>query len=293
MKLGDICSAPCFPQASGFDIPAPGECRQADLHFGRDGERDFYAVLLRNHPPEALETLDPRVAIVGLSPAGNQIAAFADHYRQTGNYGAASMAGAFAGLAGDIIGMLSGLGATAKLGLAFPNPRSLAGHLEVYVTSLVACATLGLDSNSNDFDPARYPAASRCVTHRFVAEILSPQFSRLSHIFVLGAKAWPTLTALVMPDGRTVMSHLRSRGKTVLNLPHPSGQNQEYVKLASMPADQVPTLDRYIAERWEVYRAAPARTGRGKENEAAYKAKRRTVWQSVQRLRDEIAQAGA
>jgi hypothetical protein len=68
MKLSSLCPAPCFPSAPAFEVPKPG-CGAADLKFGHDGGRDFYAVLLRNHVPEALPRLNPKLAIVGLSPA--------------------------------------------------------------------------------------------------------------------------------------------------------------------------------------------------------------------------------
>jgi hypothetical protein len=106
---------------------------------------------------------------------------------------------------------------------------------------------------------------------------------------VLGREAWEALDSLRVPGGQSVLQRLRSAGKQVINFPHPSGQNGEFVGLASLPSGQVPTLEAYIAERWEKYRLQPARPGRGKEAEAKYKAKRRTVWLAVQAVRDAIA----
>lgn len=285
MKLSSLCAAPCFPSAPAFEVPKPG-CGAADLKFGHDGRRDFYAVLLRNHVPEALPRLNPKLAIVGLSPAGKQIAEFLHGYRRTGDYGSASVAGAFAGLAGSIIAMLTGLGLTAKLGLHFPRPDSLAGHPDIFGTSLVACATLDTSGGSDAFDARRSAAASRCITLRLPTELTNPAFGRLSHVVVLGRDAWTALDSLRMADGMSVLGHLRSAGKQVINLPHPSGQNGEFVALASLPASRVPNIDAYVAEKWEEYRQKPPRPGRTKEPEAKYKAKRRAVWQAVQAIRN-------
>lgn len=287
MKLSNLCSAPCFANAGEFQIAAPG-CRTADLRFGQDADRDFFAVLLRNHQLDAIPRLNPKLAIVGLSPAGNQITGFLEAYRRTGDYGQASVAGAFAGLAGSIIAMLAGLGLTARLNLYFPQPDSLANHPDIYGTSLVACATLDAVGGSDAFDPRHSPAASRCITLRLPSELTNPAFTRLSHIVVLGREAWAALDSLRMPGGQSVLQRLRSAGKEVINLPHPSGQNGEFVGLASLPSGQVPTLEEYVAKKWEKYRLQPARPGRGKEPEAKYKAKRRTVWLAVQSVRDAI-----
>jgi hypothetical protein len=223
-----------------------------------------------------------------LSPAGNQIAEFLHGYLRTGDYGKASVAGAFAGLAGSIIAMFTGLGLTAKLGLHFPRPDSLAGHPDIFGTSLVACATLDTSGGSDAFDPRRSAAASRCITLRLPTELTNPAFDRLSHVVVLGREAWTALDSLRMADGMSVLGHLRSIGKQVINLPHPSGQNGEFVALASLPASRVPSIDAYVAEKWEEYRQKPPRPGRVKEPEAKYKAKRRAVWQAVKTIRNEI-----
>jgi hypothetical protein len=288
MRLGDLCPAPCFPRAAAFEVPAPG-CVSQKLRFDSEGERDFFAVLLNNHDPRMVRTLNPKVAIVGLSPAGNQISDFVTTYRETGDYGRASVAGAFAGLAKDIIAMIEGLGLADKLGLTFPQPDSLAGHPDIHVTSLVACATLGENGTSDAFDPMKLSAARRCILRRFVPEMTNPAFSRLSHVLILGSDGWSTVNTLRADTGATVVGLLRSNGKIVLNLPHPSKQNKEYVNLASLTHEQFPALDNYVTAKWEAYRLEPPRKGRGKEPEAKYKAKRRTVWRTINELRTAIA----
>ncbi len=286
MKLGAICSAPCFPGAGRFDIPPPGS-PASSFGFGRDGDRDFFAVLLNNHPP-ASRPEAARVAIVGLSPAATQIEEFVTAYQQTGDYGQASVAGAFAGLSGDIIAMFRGLGLAEKLGLTFSH-GALAKDPEIHVTSLVACASLSLSGSSDAFAPERTPAAVRCVADRFVNEMLSADFPCLTTVVILGKHAWRAVEAIRTTSGETVLQRLRSAGKTVLNVPHPSGQNREYVMLAILRPSAFPGMDEYVDRKWREYATKPARPGRGKEREDRYRAKRASYWQAVHDLRQQIA----
>lgn len=287
MKLGDICSAPCFANAAQFDIPPRG-CKRNELKFEHDG-RDYYAVLLKNHDIFSTATLSPRLAVVGLSPARNQIDKFVDVYEATGDYFAASVGGAFAGLAGNIIAMIKGLGIADKLGLHFPDPLSLAWHPDIFVTSLIACASLAPDGSSDDFDPNQYEGARRCMTERFVGEMLNPALSRLSHVLILGAKGWSAVQTTLTSNNTTVMEELRNGGKIVLNLPHPSDQNLELVKLASLSNELAPPLDEYVSKRWMEYEAEPPKRNKKKQSEKTYKKRRAAIWQSVDLLRRQIA----
>lgn len=169
VRLGDLCPAPCFPDAARFELPATAHNRDA-LRFATEGDRHFYALPLSNHRPSRRASLNPRAAIVGLSPAGNQINGFISAIRSQGGYESALVQATFAGLAPDIIAMLRGLGLTRALGIEFPN-SSLADHPDVFVTSLVACATLSASGGSDAFDPRRYRAAGRCITDRFLPEL--------------------------------------------------------------------------------------------------------------------------
>lgn len=291
MKLGSICPAPCFPLAAAFDVPPPG-CRASQLQFGCDGGREFHAILLTNHDL-AQSRPDPKLAIVGLSPAATQIDEFVTVYGRTGSYAEASMAGAFSGLSTEIIAMFDGLSLTDRLGLSFSNPESFSGHPDIYVTSLVACATLTTAGGSEDFDPATSSAARRCITERFLPEMLASDFSRLSHVIILGAKGWKALASIKTGSGASVVDVLRRSGKTVLSLPHPSGANRELVNLASFPPDRVPSRTAYSQSMWEEYRHRPPRPGRGKQTESAYKAKRLSIWDSIDRLRRDIERSFA
>jgi len=227
--------------------------------------------------------------VVGLSPAGSQIEQFVKTYKATGSYSDASVAGAFAGLAPDIIGMFNGLGLAQRMGLSFDRIDTLAGHPDIFATSLIACASLDSDYSSDDFDPAAHIAARKCASQRFLRQVLNPHFSRLTHIFILGAKGWAAVEGIRTASGASVLETMRKAGKTVLNLPHPSGQNLEYVRLASLDAAEFPSCERYLTEKWLEYKEKPPRRGRGKEPEAKYKAKRRTVWNAINSLRGEIS----
>lgn len=286
MKLGEICSAPCFPSAASFNIPAPG-CTANQLRFGGDGGRTYYSVLLTNHDLQTTQP-NPKIAIVGLSPASTQIGEFVSVYNETGSYALASQAGAFAGLSREIIAMLNGLGLAQGLGLTFPNPDNFSGHPEVFVTSLVACATLTESGSSTDFDPMNYPSAQRCITQRFLPQMLSPEFARLSHIVVLGDKGWAALSAMRNSHGGSLLLALRRAGKTVMNLPHPSGANRELVNLASLNAADVPTPAEYAEQKWREYLAKPLKPGKSKKPERSYKSTRLTIWNKVNNLRREV-----
>lgn len=288
MRLCELCPAPCFPGAADFELPAPGTARDA-LKFATEGDRDFFAVLLNNHPPQLRGTLNPKVAIVGLSPAGNQIDEFVTAYSRSREYGEASVAGAFARLAGAIIAMMHGLGLSEKLNLSFPT-STLARHPDVYVTSLVACATLDSSGSSDAFDPLRYRGAIHCILNRFVDEMLTPGFSKLQVILILGAHGWKAVNGLKMPSGRTIVETLRSSGKFVMSLPHPSGQNREYVSLASLRQEEFPSCDAYAESCWERYKPLPPRKGRSKQPEHFYKKKRMTAWLTINDLRRQISQ---
>lgn len=286
MKLGDICPAPCFELAADFDIPVPG-CAAARLKFKDDG-RQYFSVLLSNHD-RCDPNLSPKIAVVGLSPAATQINEFVKSYAGTGSYVEASIRGAFAGLAADIIAMFRGIGLAMKLGLKFPHNDSLARHPEIYATSLVGCATLDAKGGSDDFDPAAFGGTRRCVADRFLNEMLDPRFSRLQVVVVLGTKARDVVASVHGRDGKSILQALEAAGRRVLFFPHPSPQNIEYIRLASLPLAEVPSEGAYLSERWHEYRMKPARKGRRKQSELEYKAKRRAVWNAIYDLRWQVA----
>jgi hypothetical protein len=287
MRLGDICDAPCFPRAADFSVPKPG-CSADKLKFGDDG-RQYFSVLLSNHDRRDL-AVSPRLALVGLSPGATQLNEFVSYYAKSGSYTEASMRATFAALAPDIIAMLEGTGLAAKLKLSFPYRNSFARHPDVYVTSLVGCATLDPKDRSDDFDPAAFDGTRRCIEIRFLNEMLNPRFDTLEVVVILGKKGQAAVSVLRGGnDRRSILQVLENAGKTVLFFPHPSGQNIEQVRLASLPLSRVPLRAAYISEKWEEYSSQPPRPGKVKQTESAYKARRGAIWDAVYDLRWEIA----
>lgn len=275
---------PCLPSPKNVTVPSPGASQRAFM-FHRDRDREMFLIMPRNHPAPPPSLFNPKVALVGLSPAGNQIQGFLDRYARARDYDAAASWASFRGLEEDIVGMLVGLGAADFLGLSLAGVTSFANHPDILTNSLVKCASLTVTGSSDDFDPMQYESNIRCITHRLYGELTHPQFSRLSHVFVFGDKAKHALQTISMPNGASVWQALHDAGRSVIGLPHPSGQNREYVRLAKLLADQVPDMEAYVETKWREYAAKPPRSGRKKEPEARYKAKRRAYWSEVARLR--------
>lgn len=242
--------------------------------------------MLYNHPPQSRMRTNPRIAIVGLCPGATQLNDFTADYRASSDYGTASVKGAFADLAPAIIAMFRGLGLTEKLGLQFSND-TFSHHPDVYATSLIACASLTTSGSSTAFDPTNYTMASRCIGERFVNEMLSPRFSRLREVFILGTHGWKAIQKIRCVSGVNVLDALRRAGKRVMCLPHPSGSNREYVNLAVLPADKFPTLDAYLEIRAATWSPETMRVTKDR-----YLAKRETYWRTIDQLRREIAALG-
>lgn len=279
-----LCEMPCLNTPTNFKVPPPGANQRAFM-FHRDGNRELFLIMPRNHSTHPIPSFNPKIALVGLSPAGTQIQGFLDRYSQTGDYDAAARWASFRGLEKDIVGMLSGLGAEKFLGLSISGITSFSGHPDILTNSLVKCASLAVSGSSDDFDPTAYQSNIRCITHRFFGEITNPQFTRLSHVFVFGDKAHRALKSITLPDGRNVWRALEDSGRQIIGLPHPSGQNGEYVALTKLPSNQFPDQDVYAETKWNEYAAKPPRKQREKQAESAYKAKRRTYWAEVSKLR--------
>lgn len=277
MKLNELCAAPCYPSAGDFVIPPPGSVREGFV-FREEQGRVYHAILPRNHHVASEPGFSPRVAIVGLSAASNQIADFVQVFTETGSYDSAARHSSFRGLAEDIVAMMDGLGLTKKVGLSYPRRDTFNAHPDIWATSLVKCASLTVGGDSADFDPSRHPVAIACIQKRFVAEIL--QFPDLEFVLVLGNKGWRAIHKIAI-DGRSVKEVLGASGKTVLNLPHPSGENGEYVRLAKMAEGEFPAEVRYREQMWLSYKGNPTR----KQSEATYKAKRSTIWKQIEALR--------
>lgn len=273
-------------------VPPPGAPRDHFL-FHRDGDRKLFLIMPTNHPVPHAAALNPRIAIVGLSPAANQIQGFLDRYRSTRDYNAAAQWASFKGMEEDIIGMFVGLGVDRALELRLRERGTLAAHPGVLTESLVKCASLSGEDSSDDFDPTAYGSNVRCITHRFLPTLANPALTRLSHVFIFGKRAQAAVASVTLPDGRTVERALHDAGRQVIGLPHPSGQNGEHVALAKLSDAQFPDQATYAARKWQEYASKPPRPGRKKQAEAAYKEKRRTYWAEVAALRAQFAHRAA
>ncbi|WP_163139896.1 hypothetical protein [Arhodomonas sp. KWT] len=192
------------------------------------------------------------MAIVGLSAADTQLQTFIDKYNRGASYEEAALEAAFYGLGRDLVRMMNGLGVARKLGL-HPLSESIdlnrSGHF--LTTSLIKCASLTVNGSSSDFDPWKYESNVRCITERFVPEVL--ERDSIEHILVLGSKAKKALTSKVRMHGVFVHDYLNERGKVVSYLPHPSGANRESVDLASLDREDFPTMQQHQDRMWAKY----------------------------------------
>jgi hypothetical protein len=275
---------PCLPEPRAFEVPPPGAGKAA-FAFHKDRDRELFFIMPRNHLARPPAGFNPRVMLVGLSPAGNQIQGFLDKYRATGNYDEAARWASFRDMEEDIAAMFVGLGIDKHLGIVMRGLKTFAGHPDILTNSLVKCASLTLAGSSDDFDPQQYASNVRCIKSRFFAEATHPQFTKLSHIFIFGERARVALQQITMSDRKSVWTALEGHGKNIFTLPHPSGQNGEYVRLAKLPADHFPAEEEYADRKWREYSTKPPRKGRKKQSEGEYKNKRRRYWREIASLR--------
>lgn len=287
-RLGEImnsrsfCSMPCIG-GRNIDIPEPGMTKPMDFKFHEDNDRALFIAMIGN-TQGSLSPKGHRVAIVGLSPADTQLRQFTNKYNQSSSYENSALEAAFEGLAKDIARILNGLGVTKKLGLP-PLPDNVdlnrCGHF--LTTSLVKCASLTTKGSSSNFDPWKYRSNIKCITERFVPEVLSSQ--SLSYLLVLGSKAKKALTEKILIDGVSVHTYLERRGKTIAYIPHPSSANRESVDLASFDSNNFPTVQQYQDRMWAKYKKKQAESGKIIGDETSYKRTRASRWRAINEIR--------
>lgn len=268
----------------GFEIPEPGSCQPADFRFHTDRDRALFCAMIGNTQRTVFPAASCKIAIVGLSPADTQLRRFTEKYNRTGSYEEAALEAAFEGLGVDLVKMMNGLGVARKFGL-HPLPNNLdinrSGHF--LTTSLIKCASLTVDGSSSDFDPWRYESNVKCVTERFVPEMLSHE--SISHLLILGSKAQKALTKKITIGGECVHEYLSKRGKTISYLPHPSGANRESVDLASLDTASFPTMEQHQERMWAKYKVKRAMEGKALSKEESYKATRASRWRAIEAVR--------
>lgn len=267
-----------------FVIPAQGTCRSENLRFYIDGDRALFCAMIGNTQLSSPPPQTCKVAIVGLSPADTQLQRFCDKYNRGASYEDAALEAAFEGLGPDLVRMMNGLGVARKLGLhplSEKTDLNRCGHF--LTTSLIKCASLTVHGSSSDFAPWKYESNVRCITDRFVPEIL--QHASIAHILVLGNKAQKALTDKIHIQGVSVHNYLSSRGKVISYLPHPSGANRESVDLAALDREDFPTMQQHQDRMWAKYKIEQAQKGKPLVNEASYKSTRASRWKAIARIR--------
>jgi hypothetical protein len=274
---------PCVG-GKNFEIPSPGACRPEDLRFSIDRDRALFCAMIGNTQRLSPPPVICKVAIVGLSPADTQLRHFIEKYNNGVPYDEAALVAAFEGLSRDLAKMLNGLGVARKLGV-HPLPENIDINRSGYflTTSLIKCASLTLAGSSSDFDPWKYETNVRCITERFVPEILGHE--GIEHLLILGKKAQKALTEKVRIDGNPVHDYLSQRGKIISYLPHPSGENRESVDLASLGREQFPTMEQHQERMWAKYKLKQLRKGKPLSNESSYKSTRASRWKSIELIR--------
>lgn len=270
-----------------IDIPTQGNASVETLRFHEDRDRALFISMVGNTQFKGSSNIKPKVAIVGLSPADTQLQLFISHYNQSGSYEDALLEAAFKGLQGDLIRMMNGLGVTKSLGIEhLPETTDLNRCGAFLTTSLVKCASLTRSGGSSDFDPWKYSSNIKCITNRFVPEMLSEKNSSLSHILVLGNKAKKALTGKIKIDGVSIHDYLEDRGKKIAYIPHPSGANRESVDLAVLTSSLFPTEEKHVNSMWDKYKVRQVRKGKAIANESSYKKTRASRWRSINEIRE-------
>lgn len=283
MDSTKFCSMPCVGGKS-FCIPEPSATKPSDFKFYEDGDRALYMVMIGNTQTNQRPKPEHKVAIVGLSPADTQLRQFSEKYNRTRSYEDSALEAAFEGLEKDLVRMMNGLGVTKKLGLErLPDTIDLnrCGHF--LTTSLIKCASLTLNGCSSDFDLWKYQSNVRCVTERFIPEIISSE--SISHILILGNKAKKALTEKIRIDGISVHEYLEEWGKKIAYLPHPSGANRESVDLASLDSKDFPTMEQHQDRMWSKYQRKRLQEGNKVEDESSYKRTRGSRWKAIHEIR--------
>jgi hypothetical protein len=274
---------PCV-NGKNFTIPRQGTCRVENLRFHVDGDRALFCAMIGNTQLTSPPPTICKVAIVGLSPADTQLQRFNYRFNQGASYEEAALDAAFEGLGSGLVRMMNGLGIARKLGLHPLSERidlNRSGHF--LTTSLIKCASLTVNGSSSDFDPWKYESNVRCITERFVPEML--KHASVEHILVLGRKAQTALTSKVRMNGVSIHNYLSERGKVVSYLSHPSGANREPLDLASLDREDFPTMQQHQDRMWAKYKIKQGKKGMLPGDEASYRSTRASRWKAIALIR--------
>lgn len=202
IELSDYCC-----QANGKTVDTSSFSAH-ELVLAVRGNRELIFSPLGNDP------LEPRLALVGITPGG-QSEAFERYLRSSPVTVAASRA-AFEGAQTQIKQLLNSQDFAAHIGI------DLAGDLNenpaIFTTSLVKCCLKVNGSYKYKApDIVASPEATYCVANRFLTDI--ERFPSLEWIVIFGDPGWDAVTQL-RAEGRTILERLRASGAEILNFPH-------------------------------------------------------------------------
>jgi len=188
-------------------------------------DRTLYFSMVGYEPSEA------RIALVGLNPADSQLTEFIKWYMRTGDFDKSRKESAFSNqnLRGNLIKMLDFLRVPHFLGLtSASNLFSEQGRNKALMTSLVKCASLDIydSQKSKHWDIPKYAFAVECARNRLLYDLSLPK--DLGIIFILGEKAKKALIQITK-NGVSLLDQMEKTLAPVIELPHPSGSNNENV----------------------------------------------------------------
>jgi len=220
----DFCKLWCTQRA--FEIPPKDRLKKDDLCLGKERNRALYFSIVGNKPK------NPVVALVGICPGNNQLNKFISCYKDGHTLQNSAIESGFSKSHKNIRVMLNSLGVDKIIREEIFSDYNLNHSEKILVTSLVKCASLNLKDDkhpSRTFDPSKYEMTKRCVKNRFVSDILNPDFMNLKIIIIMGKNGWNAINTITT-DNKTIKDYLESRGKVLVQIPHPSGANNENIK---------------------------------------------------------------
>ena len=172
----------------------------------------------------------PSIALVGLCPGATQLNRFIESYKDGMNIPQAASQSGFRKLGKNLSMLLNAIDINKVIEENITPEYDFNNSPHFLVTSLVKCAFLGNETNpSQRFDPTRFEFAKRCITNRFVSDILNPAYNNLKIVIILGKDGWNAVNSIKIGDV-TVATYMEYRGKTFIELPHPSGANNGRIK---------------------------------------------------------------
>ncbi len=209
-------------------------------------EKDRIAYFsLVGHEPEFAE-----IAIIGLNPATTQLRNFCSLYLETKDFEKSRKESAFSNssLRGNLVKILDYLGVASLVGLRsslqFFTPE---GREKVLMTSVVKCASLNVEPSRRaaDWKVLNYSFAVKCAVNRLPFDLGIPR--KLKAIFVLGDKAVDALKNL-SKDNEILYEYIDNRIAPIIELPHPSGANNENILIfiGVKKGEEVKQRQRYL-----------------------------------------------